>query len=356
MKFDCRKALSHRVVLLGGDEETLRRRALHELVQEASGGDDFDLEHFVADVSGPASWIGSCGTAPFLSPRRVSVVRNLLRYDDDITLAGADALPESALLLLVADTEGGDENRQRQFGARLKKWEAEVKRVGGFSYVAHVDESAFGEFIRQEAKALGKTVTPAAVLALQEMTGGSLSAALEELEKLSLFVGSASQITDRDVRAIVLPAREWNVFKLTDAILRGRAGEALEQLKVLVGTGQKIEGPAYSSVLPMLSRQFKLLWQAKAFLDAKASLTSPPSGLVELLPAKTSLLAQKAYPQRLAMESAAHVDFDQLRRCFEVLATAEARMKGLLPLFQAADALEQMILEMTSTFAGRRAA
>ncbi len=349
MKFDVEKALSHQLVLIAGEEDLLRRRALQELVAAASGGDDFDTEVFTADSSSASAWIGSCGTSPFLSPRRVAIVRNLLRNDDDVLLPADLRLPETSLLILVGDAESGDESRQRTFAARHRKWEAAVKKLSGFTYIASVGDSAFADLIKQEAARLGKTIAPTAVTALQEMLGGNLSAAMEELEKAALYVGNQSQITERDVRSIVVPAREWSVFKLIDAVFSGRSGEALTQLKILLGTNQKVDGPAYGSVFPMLTRQFKLVWQARAMLDAKASLTSPPEHLKLAFPAKPNLLAQKDYPQRLAMQAAQKVTMGQLRRCFEILAEAESRMKGLLPMFTVSDALEQMVLEMVGT-------
>ncbi len=354
MKLDLDKALSHQIVLISGDEDVLRRRALADLVSAAAGDDDFDTEVFTGDSSHPQAWLGSCGTAPFLSPRRVAIVRNLLRFDvEDFEWVKA-ALPETALLILVTDAETGDDSRQKTFAGRQKKWDNALKKSAAFIYSATISDTAFSELIKQEVAKLDKTIAPTAISALQEMLGGSLSAALEEVEKAALYVGTQSQITERDIRAVVVPAREWNVFRLIDSVFSGRSGDALTQLKILLGGGTKVEGPAYGSVFPMLSRQFKLVWQARAMLDAKASLTSAPEVLRNSFPAKTNLLAQKEYPQKLAMQAAQKVTTAQLQRCFEILVEAECRMKGLMPMFTPSDALEQMVLEMVGTVGAKK--
>ncbi len=81
------------------------------------------------------------------------------------------------------------------------------------------------------------------------MTGGSLSRALGELEKLALFVGDAEGIREGDVQAVTVPSREWNVFRMADAIVAGDVPEALRQLRTLIrrqqtGRGGVSERPA----------------------------------------------------------------------------------------------------------------
>jgi DNA polymerase III delta subunit len=97
----------------------------------------------------------------------------------------------------------------------------------------------------------------------------------------------------------------------------------------------------------MLNRQLRLVWQAKLFHEAKASPTSPPEAIKAQLPAVHSLLSQKEYPQRIAMQAASKVSRAQLTRCFELLAESEARIKGTDAMFSTSDTLDQMVLEMT---------
>lgn len=352
MKLDIEKALSHSIVMLTGDEDILRMRALNALLQASAGDDDFDLETFSGDSSSPPTWLGSCGTAPFLSPRRVALVRNLLRSEDE-ALLGKPALPETALLILVADTEGGDDAKQQRNAGRNRKWVKAAQEAGAFVYQPTVSASAFADLVRQDVADRGLKITQPAITALQEMVGGNLSTALEELEKVFLFVGDAGQIQDHDISAVVVPSREWNVFRLIDSVFTGKGGDALRQLKTMVGSNPQPAGPALAQVFPMLLRQLRLVWQARMFIEAKATLTSPPQTLRDSLPAHNSLLTQKEYPQKIAMRSAQSVTHRQLAVCFQIVYDAEARIKGLLPAFSAGDVLEQMVLEMTQAVANQ---
>ena len=51
MSFAAPKAFESRVILLAGEEEALRRRALTELLELATADGDFDLQTFEADAS-----------------------------------------------------------------------------------------------------------------------------------------------------------------------------------------------------------------------------------------------------------------------------------------------------------------
>jgi DNA polymerase-3 subunit delta len=345
VKFDISRALSHQIVMLGGEEDSLRLSALSELIAAGSGGDDFDIEYFSGDNSTPAHWLASCGTSPFLSPRRIAVVRHLLKSDNAKDLASAK-LPETSLLILVADEEYSATD-DRKFVPRAAAWQKAVEKVG-VVYKFTIDPKAFDGYLQQAAAESGKRLTPAAMEAFKEMTSLNLSHALSELEKVVIYVGEAPQITDQDVRELVVPSREYNVFGLIDSIMQGKAGAALDQLRVLVGNGAKLEGSAMRDVFPNLTRQLRLIWQARALIEGRGTLTSIPKSVSDQFPSHQSLLSQKDYPQRLAMRAAEKLSFDQIGQCLEVLVTTESRIKGLEPSFSTRDALEMMVLELVA--------
>lgn len=354
IKFDAEKALTHTIVLLAGDEGGLRKRALDEMLALAAGGDDFDVETFTGDSSSPVDWFASAGTAPFLSPRRVAVVRNALRYPSPEVM-GDPKLPETALVILVADDEGGEE-RDRKAEAGAKKWENAVKAAKGATYVFKIDPKELVDTLRVEAKNLGKTLSPVAAERLAEMCGGSLSRALDELTKLVLFVGPTGAIGEQDVEDVVIPSREWNIFKLIDAVVKGDASQALRQLRIMIGSNNKAEGVAFGTIFPMLSRQVRLIWQARGILDAGGSPDNAPAVVASHLPARPNILSEKDYPRKLAFQFARNVSLRQLEEAMNVIADTDARMKGLLPGFSTSDSLERMVLELIQVMRRRAAA
>lgn len=351
MSFSISKALKHRAILLAGDEEVLRRRAMRELIAAATaGGDDFDLSIIDADSQSVDEWLAGVSTSPFLSERRTVIVRHLLRCDEaEKAAASIKSLPDFSLLVLVADEEVGDDSRQRRFVTIRKQWEKVVNNAGGLVETFATNAKTLPETLRQEAQNLGSTMSPAAAATLAEMTGGSLSRAFDELEKLSLFVGDGKPISEMDVRDVVVASREWNVFKLVEAVVGGEVPAALRQLRILVGGASKPEDAAYSQVLPMLSRQLRLIWQARMLLDHKTTIERAPEDLIGLFPEKPNFAKEPEYRQGRIFNIAKRTPLSTLARCFQILSDADARLKGQLPAFSPIETLERMILEMIQT-------
>lgn len=345
MKWDLSEALKRTVVLLTGQEENLRRHALRELIAAAAAGDDFDLQTFVADSSTPSDWLASVGTVPFLSPRRVVVVRNLARIE--ATAIDVSNLPETSLLILVCDDEAGEWDRQRRFETNRKAWEkifAKNLDVAVFDFP--VDPKDFVKLIKAEAERQGKKINDRGAETLREMCGGNLSKAFEELEKLVLFAGPEPQIKESDVREVVLASPEWSVFKIIDAAIQRDPGRALRQLRTLVGNNAKVDDVAFAMIFPTFLNQLRLLWQARICSDRNASPTALPESISGLFPVRPNLSKEQEWKQRRLMETARNIDFRALSGCFQVLSDADSRMKGLLPQFSPQDTLERMVLEM----------
>jgi DNA polymerase-3 subunit delta len=344
------------VVMLSGSEEELRRRALRGLV-DVPGVDPIDVEVYVAGESEPSAWYSAALTAPFLSDRRVVVVRNLLRAggpdDAPDSVLDLKAVPPSARLVLVADDEQGDDFKQRRLDALARQWERRVEESGGKVLRFEVGSSEVKKQLRTEIEALGRTATVRALDLLIEMTGGSFSRAVEELEKLDLFVEREATIQERDVLAVVVPSREWNVFRLVDAIVAGQVAEALAQLRTVIELPQKAEDAAMQRILPALNRQLRLIWQARLCVEAGCAPQSAPDSVARHFLEKPSLAQERDFVIRNAMRAARSMDFALLARCFEIVGNADAALKGLLPSFSAGETLEQMVLRMAEAARGR---
>lgn len=351
-------AFEKALVLLSGDEEVLRRRALQELLE---GVDDCERESFLAGDGDARAWIGTAGTLPFLSDRRTVVVRNLLRAGSPEealgeAVTGLKSLPPTARLVLVVDEETGDESKQRRLLTVRKKWEDTVKKSGGHVALFSTAPDQVKTQIREDATRLGHKMSPAAATVLAEMCGGSLSRALEELEKLSLHAGPGQEIRESDVRELAVPSREWNVYKLTEAVFQGRVDEAFTQLRTLVSSPTKAEDAAFSRIFPTLSRQLRMYWQARVCLDAKVSPADPPPSVLSQFPEKALLKDEADWKRGQIVASAERVRLAQIAACLQALADADARLKGALPGVTAMDTLERMIIEMVEVVGSARKA
>ncbi len=356
MRFPAEAAAAGRLVLLGKGEEALRQQAFHELIKAAGiEKDDFDLSTFIGDESSPLDWFHAAGTSPFLSERRTVVVRQVLRFDiEKLGKTDFSQLPEFSRLILVADEENGDDDKQRRLQTAAGKWVKIVESAGGQHYSFESDPKAAKEELKLEVARMGKTMSDQALSNLVEMTGGSFSRGVGELAKLELYVGDQKQIRDSDVRDVVMPSREWNVFKMVDSVFQGNVPEALRQLRILTGSVNKAEDAAFSRILPTIGRHLRLLWQARACVEANVTVPSAVVGGVKVLPSKNSLSKEQPYRIAPVMATAKKLTFKQLELCFGILADTDARLKGSLEGFSALDSLERMLLEMSTVVASKR--
>ena len=366
MAFDTTKALKHQVVLLSGEEELLRRRGLDDLLLAAGvDPDGFDTEVFDAGDAPFPNWVAACGTTPFLGDRRISLVRHVLRFDFErgkteeqkknadflkpITEA-LKSLPTTALLILVADDESGDDQKQQKAAKTRAAWEKLVRAAGGYIEQFNVDPKNVRALLKAELVKENRKMSEAALETLTEMCGGSFSRAFEELKKLLIYTHGAASIQESDVRELVVPSREWNVFKLVDSIVGGQVPDSLRQIRVLVGSQNKAEDAAMRSIFPQMSRMLKLLWQGRLFIDGKCTPSSPTQAVIDRLPEKPNILKEKGWIQNKAMNGARNISLKQLARALEILAITDARMKGIETGFSGMDSLERMALEMVETF------
>ena len=338
-------------MLLSGAEDSLRMRFLQDLLDQASGGDDFDLETFVGDASNPSQWLASAGTAPFLSPRRTVVVRNVLRADPKDF--NPSPLPDTALLILVADDETGDSERQRKLDSTRTAWNKKIPTADGIVLDFAIDAKQISEAIRDEAGARGKKVSPRAAELLREMCGGSLSRSMEELEKLVLFASDAGEIRESDIRAVAVASPEWNIFGLIDAITRGDTGASLRQLQILAASNSKVEDVAFSTIFPLMSTQLKMIWQARACIEAGVTVANAPESLTSTFLERPNFAKEQEWKRNRAMATARTLDFDALTKCFTAMSDADARLKGQLPAFSNRETLDRMVLEMVEAVAKR---
>ncbi len=355
-EFDPSKAANSRLVLLAGSDTDARRAGLENLLSAMGVEEDgFDSESHVADATPVAEWVAAACSIPFLASLRVVVVRNVGRIDTEDLGANLVAtlreVPESGRLILVADDEVGDADKQGRIAKLVSRWGKAVKDAGGsvWTFEPLTGDKAINA-VRDRAKSAGKTLTHDTAKLILEMVGDKINLANSELDKLVLYVGDVNQITNRDVEACVSPDQDYNVYKLVDAVVAGHPGSALVQLRTLLGKGEKIEGEVFSRVFPTLSRQFRLLWQARIFVERNVHPDNPPVDVLAMLPKKPNLADEKDWLRRKFVQSARRINFAQLTQAMEMVVDCDARMKGQRASITASDTLEQTVLRLAQVF------
>ncbi len=353
MSFNVAKALQHRVILLTGSEPALVRHGLDDLISQAGlQKDDYDLEEFSGDSSYPNDWLASVGTYPFLADRRVAVIRNAQKVKpEDVSLSSLQALPETALLIFVMLPDSGDESRS---GGKKAGLEKVVTTSGGLVAKFEADPKQISEMLRAEFGKRGKKVMPRTMDLFVEMTGGSYSYALEELEKVVLY-SDEDTVSDHTVRTVVVASRDWNVWKMIDALTSGNIQESLRQLQIIMGNKSKVEDIAFQQLFPLVSRQLRLLYQGRICVENNCRPDNLPEKVKALFPAKPNLGGERPFVQGAIMRAAQNLTLEQVIEAMDELSRADSALKGLGTSFSGIDTIERLVFNLSVTLAAKRA-
>lgn len=341
--------LTARAILVSGDDTAARLDCLRKLASLATAEGEMETEHVIADDRPVGDWFGSVGTAPFFSEYRTLVVRNLGRVSYDKAYAAwLRDLPETARLVLVADEESGEEDKQRRVKAAVDGWSKAVKDSGGVVLSYEVPKKEVPSLVAARAKEMGLKINRATADLLVEMVGRRADAAFAELDKLSLMVDAGETITPDHVRQMVTPDPEYNVFRLAQAVIEGSRGEALRQLNAQLGHAKDLTTEALTRVFPVLVRQVKLVWQARAAIELGVNFGHPNAALDACLLENPSLKSSPSWSQEQVVRMARKTTFKRLATCYFEVARAEAQLKGQEAGASQMETLEQMVLRMAS--------
>ncbi len=258
-------------ILWGQDDYSLHQ----SLLEIKSGlGDQTLLESNLTELDGEGLTVGGlgmvCNAAPFLSERRLVVVRGLLgrfepknksgrrkkisktSHEDECKLLAGyiSGIPGSTVLVLVDDRLTG--------GNPLFSELARIAEVRSFPVLR---SRALADWIKRRAEREGGSISPEAVSLLAGFVGSNLWVMASEIDKLVQYT-SGRRIEAEDISKLVSYAQEPNVFAMIDAILDSRAEIAQGLLQRLLE-----EGATPASLLVRLSRQFQRVLRARVLKE-----------------------------------------------------------------------------------------
>jgi len=180
-------------------------------------------------------------TLPMMAQRRMVFVRELsgMPTDEAEPLLAYLAKPNPSTVI-VAITSKLDK--------RIKLYSTLSKK--GFLHVLEAPRQ-LPPWVRDEAKALGVRLEPAAITRLIDAVGGDLSRLTLSIEQLGLFAGNRP-VTSDDVDELIADTRERSVFELTDAIGAADRSRALAAVSSLCDQRESAVG-----VVVMLARHVR---------------------------------------------------------------------------------------------------
>ncbi len=325
-----------------------------------------------------AELVQACEPAPFLTPRRVVVLRSLVErcarepeFLDAFTALAA-RLPESTWLIMTYIGAAGAPARPAASGRGRGQARRTAARRGDPKAVLEAlralpgvqarefrppEREALLAWISARARARGLQLAPPAVALLAGYVGPDLRALAQEIDKLAAYArGTTRPVQAQEVERLVPHAREADIFRLVDAVATGQTRAALIELRTLLSRG---EAPGY--LLAMLSRQTRLMLQAQELLapGAPGRRDAPPRRLApEQVRLVQSRLGLPQFAAEKTAEQALRYTPDQLAEMHRLILRADLQTKS--SDMEPAVALELLVADLAevtrrTTLPGARA-
>ena len=253
--------------ILYGEDDFLLKEAVKRIKAEHEDGlGETNTTLLEGEKLSLAELIATCNTMPFLAPKRLVFVEGLLsRFEGkqsspelkewDGLIEYVHNMPASTILVLI-DGKLAKSNPLLKGLAR----KAEVKEFAPLKGVE------LQKWIRSRVVERGGKISPSASQLLADLIGSNLWILSNEIEKLCLYT-KGRRIEESDITLLVSYAKEANIFVMADAIAERRLKMASRLLHQLLE-----EGSAPPYLLYMITRQFRLLIQAKQLIAQRVPL------------------------------------------------------------------------------------
>lgn len=314
--------MSVSVRLVRGNDDVLRNDLVTRLVNELVGDGDRSLlvDEFDLDVVRLGAAIDAAQTSPFLSDRRIVVVRRFGRYskaDDvaDLVTYLGDPLETTALVLVwekaVKPVDGGEPaSPSPRVPPTLSK---AVTAAGGEVLDADPPARNMAGWLDQQLTEAGLDVEARAREQVVKLVGEDAGAVIGLIERLRGAFPPGTRLRVEDVEPYLGPPGGVPPWELTDAIDKGDVARALGCLQRMMGGGER---HPLAVMAPLQSHYLRM-----ARLDGAGARGEKDAAAILGLKGST-------FPAKKALAQAKRLGPSGIRRAIRLLAGADVDLRG----------------------------
>ncbi|MBC2193758.1 DNA polymerase III subunit delta [Listeria booriae] len=272
---------------------------------------DFNYANFDLDETAIEQVIEEAETIPFFGDRRLIVASNPSFLTTEKTKSKIehrtarleDYLNEPvdySILVIIARVEKLDER---------KKLTKLLKKQATIVDAKRPNDAELRKWILSAIKNNDFSMEIPAIERLMELTGGQLTTAMNELDKLMLYKLESREISVADVESLVVRSLEQNIFLLLDKMI---ALDISGALSIYYDLLKQKEEPI--KILALIASQFRLLSQIK-LLEKQGFSQQQVAQKLKVHPFRVKIGARQAksfsYEQLTAtLERLAEMDFE----------------------------------------------
>lgn len=249
--------------------------------------------------------------APFMGEKRMVLLRDLIakskKGDEEAWAGGLRAVPSSTIMVLWESGEAKAIEKKPLF---KELQDAAELHLYPFPVL---EGAALSKWVMERAVAHGGSMPLPAAGELASRVGGDLWQADGEIRKLAAYAKGRA-ITADDVRALVRPSFEGEIFAFIDAVSNKDAKGAFKLL-----SQERAAGSEDHYLIAMLARQVRILLGTRAMMDEDPRV---PKDAVAAELALHPFVAQKA------MASARRFTLAELMAAHDALFERDLAMKS----------------------------
>ena len=200
------------VYWLEGDEEYFIDKVVdfaeyHILNENESS---FNLSVFYGKDANWADVINACRRYPMFAERQVVLLKEAQQMKDVEKLISYIENPLSSTVFVIS-------YKEKKLDAR-KRFAKIVKEKGELISTKKMYDSKLPEWTQEMLQLKGLTITQKGLILLVEHIGNDLTRIVNEVDKLSVNLGTRKNITEEDIEKYIGVSKEYNVFELQTAL------------------------------------------------------------------------------------------------------------------------------------------
>ena len=236
--------------------------AEHHILSASEAG--FNLTVFYGKDANWADIVNACMRYPMFAQRQVVLLKEAQQMKDIDKLESYIDNPLASTVFVVSYKEKKVDGR-----SKLSKL---LKEKGELLSTKKMYENQLPEWITGLVTSKGYSISQKAVMLLAEHIGNDLSRINNEIEKLTVNLGTRKSISEDDIEQYIGVSKEYNVFELQDALAKKDLAKAIRIIQYFEGNPKA--GPI-QLVLPTIYNYFAKVFSVFGMNDKSENAVKP---------------------------------------------------------------------------------
>jgi DNA polymerase-3 subunit delta len=308
--------VSGSIHLVKGADDVLREEALVQLVDDlvADGDRSLLVDEFAGAEYELAAALDAAQTLPFLTDRRIVVVRHLSRFSNaDLQtplLTYLESPVDSTDLVLVWEKSPETGSKLNPVSPKLK---AALTAAGAVEHDSQPPARDRERWVGEQFGAHGLALDARGRQLVAEQLGENVGAVVELIERVAGIFGDGARLTADEVGPLLGEAGGVPPWELTDAIDNGQTALALERLQRMLHGGDRHPLQVMATLHGHYARMLRL--------------DGAPVGSEKEAAAVLGLKGS-TFPAKKAMTQGRKLGHEGVARAVELLAQADLDLRG----------------------------